>query len=120
MNRILFSVGLNPPNSRAYLWWQTEFPAVAHRGADQPMNKPAPRRARGASIRNRLLRRTTQLNTIELTSQEGLPVNTPVIDPEIRTDLVARIRREIREGLYDTPEKFEAALSRMADHIRFS
>jgi hypothetical protein len=31
----------------------------------------------------------------------------------IRRPLVARIRREIAEGTYDTPEKFEAALDRL-------
>lgn len=41
-------------------------------------------------------------------------------DADIRRELVARIRREIAEGLYDTPEKFEAALSRLSDTIRFS
>ncbi|MCS6977683.1 MAG: hypothetical protein NZM31_11850 [Gemmatales bacterium] len=33
-------------------------------------------------------------------------------DP-IRSDLVARIRREIQEGRYDTPEKLEIALLRL-------
>jgi hypothetical protein len=30
-----------------------------------------------------------------------------------RAELVARVRREIAEGCYDTPEKLEAALERM-------
>jgi hypothetical protein len=30
--------------------------------------------------------------------------------PEFRADLVARVRREIAAGTYDTPEKLEAAL----------
>jgi hypothetical protein len=30
-----------------------------------------------------------------------------------RADLVARIRREIAEGTYDTPEKLEIALGRL-------
>ena len=34
-------------------------------------------------------------------------------DPEIRHDLVARVRREIAAGEYDTPEKFERALDRL-------
>ena len=32
---------------------------------------------------------------------------------EIRAELVARIRREIAAGTYDTPEKWEAALGRL-------
>ena len=31
----------------------------------------------------------------------------------IRLDLVARVRKEIAEGTYDTPEKLEAALERL-------
>jgi hypothetical protein len=34
-------------------------------------------------------------------------------DPEIRHDLVARVRRAIAAGEYDTPEKMEAALDRL-------
>lgn len=47
-------------------------------------------------------------------------MNSQLMEPDIRLDLVARIRREIREGVYDTPEKFEAALTRLSDNIRFS
>ena len=36
-----------------------------------------------------------------------------VADPAIRHDLVARVRREIAAGTYDTPEKLDAALARM-------
>jgi hypothetical protein len=38
---------------------------------------------------------------------------TAVIDEEIRADLVARVRREIAEGHYDTPEKWDAALDKL-------
>ena len=34
-------------------------------------------------------------------------------DSEIRHDLVARVRREIAAGEYDTPEKMELALDRL-------
>src|SRR5947207_1451779 len=30
--------------------------------------------------------------------------------PEIRTELVARVRRQIAAGIYDTPERWDAAL----------
>lgn len=36
-------------------------------------------------------------------------------DPTIRHDLVARVRREIAAGTYDTPERMEAALARMLE-----
>ncbi|HKB04385.1 MAG TPA: flagellar biosynthesis anti-sigma factor FlgM [Gemmataceae bacterium] len=35
-------------------------------------------------------------------------------EPDVRQELVARVRQEIRAGTYDTPEKFEAALDRLA------
>lgn len=38
---------------------------------------------------------------------------TPLPDPEIRQDLVARIRREIAAGTYETPEKWDMALERL-------
>lgn len=37
--------------------------------------------------------------------------------PEIRADLVARIRAEIAAGTYETPEKLEIALDRLLDEI---
>ena len=36
---------------------------------------------------------------------------------EFRHDLVARIRRQIADGVYDTPEKWESALDRMAEDL---
>jgi hypothetical protein len=35
-------------------------------------------------------------------------------DPDVRQELVARVRQEIRAGTYDTPDKLEAALDRLA------
>jgi hypothetical protein len=35
----------------------------------------------------------------------------------IRSDLVARVRREIAAGTYDTPEKWDAALDAMLKHL---
>jgi hypothetical protein len=40
-----------------------------------------------------------------------------VPEEEIRHDLVARVRREIAEGTYDTPDKWETALARMVNRI---
>src|SRR5262245_60649495 len=36
-----------------------------------------------------------------------------VRDPSVRYDLVARVRREIVAGTYDTPAKMELAMARM-------
>jgi hypothetical protein len=33
---------------------------------------------------------------------------------DVRQELVARVRREIQAGTYDTPEKLELALDRLA------
>jgi|YNPMSStandDraft_1061717.scaffolds.fasta_scaffold01250_7 negative regulator of flagellin synthesis FlgM len=37
--------------------------------------------------------------------------------PEIRADLVARVRAEIAAGTYETPEKLAIALDRLLDEI---
>ncbi len=34
-----------------------------------------------------------------------------------RHDLVARLRRQIADGIYETPEKWEAALDRLAEEL---
>jgi hypothetical protein len=39
------------------------------------------------------------------------------VTAEIRAELVERVRREIAAGTYDTPEKWEAALERLLDHL---
>jgi negative regulator of flagellin synthesis FlgM len=41
-------------------------------------------------------------------------------EPEIRVELVARVRREIAEGRYDTPEKLEIALERLLERMNTS
>jgi len=35
----------------------------------------------------------------------------------LRVDLVARIRREIAAGKYDSPERWDVALNRLLDHM---
>jgi hypothetical protein len=50
---------------------------------------------------------TFHANTVEDSFPPG---NTAVVDEEIRVDLVARVRQEIAEGRYETPEKWDAAL----------
>jgi len=41
-------------------------------------------------------------------------------DPAIRTELVARVRREIAAGDYDTPERWAVALDRLARSLQLS
>lgn len=38
-------------------------------------------------------------------------------DKGIRKELVARVRREIEAGTYDTPEKWDAALDRLLERL---
>jgi hypothetical protein len=38
-------------------------------------------------------------------------------DMPIRSDLVERVRHEIALGTYDTPEKWEIALTRLLDRV---
>jgi hypothetical protein len=49
-------------------------------------------------------------------------MNDPLMDPaepdtEIRAELVKRVRREIAAGTYETPEKWQAALERLLEHV---
>ncbi|MFB3890873.1 MAG: flagellar biosynthesis anti-sigma factor FlgM [Phycisphaerae bacterium] len=37
--------------------------------------------------------------------------------PDIRADLVARVRSEIEAGTYETPERIDAAVDRLMDEI---
>ena len=43
---------------------------------------------------------------------------TPPLREDIRLDLVEQVRREIAEGTYDTPAKWEAAFGRLCDSLR--
>jgi anti-sigma28 factor (negative regulator of flagellin synthesis) len=38
----------------------------------------------------------------------------------MRLDLIARVRQEIADGTYDTPEKWEAALDRLLERLDLS
>jgi hypothetical protein len=38
-------------------------------------------------------------------------------DPEVRWELVRRLRREIARGAYETPEKWEATLDRLCERL---
>ena len=45
------------------------------------------------------------------------PMTDEIDSSEIRADLVARVRREIAAGTYDTPEKLALALDRLLAHL---
>lgn len=68
-------------------------------------------RRRGSdSIRS--CRRLRWRSNPRLHKEHHLAANTLNV-PDFRDELVVRIRREIREGTYDSPEKLEEALDRM-------
>jgi hypothetical protein len=49
------------------------------------------------------------------TAQDGASI--PGEEPGFRADLVARVRREIATGTYETPEKWERALYRLLETL---
>jgi Anti-sigma-28 factor, FlgM len=49
--------------------------------------------------------------------KEGHRMTPQLSAPEVRQELVARIRQEIQAGTYDTAEKFEAALERLTAQL---
>lgn len=63
---------------------------------------------------------TSQKDTVSF-SEEALRLNgiakTGGESPRIRFDLVNRVKAEIAAGTYDTPEKMDIALERMASRI---
>ena len=48
---------------------------------------------------------------------EPIPMTGEVSSSEIRADLVARVRREIAAGTYETEEKWEIALDRLMERL---
>lgn len=60
------------------------------------------------------LRRSASQGAVRRGQSESGP---PASDPTIRHDLVARVRREIEAGTYDTEEKLEAALARLLERL---
>ncbi len=45
------------------------------------------------------------------------PTVAAVPEEDIRHDLVARVRREIAEGTYETPDKWETAIARLVNRL---
>jgi hypothetical protein len=56
-----------------------------------------------------------RLPSEEISASELAPPSAE--DRPLRTELVERIRREIAEGVYETPNKWEAALDRLLDRL---
>ena len=83
---------------------------------DRTMNRPHPRRGRRAPGRVGRARPTSR-GLARLT--EARSVNPQLNVPDVRQELVARVRREIQAGTYDTPEKLEAALDRLVARMGF-
>ena len=52
------------------------------------------------------------------TSEQGSSCGSFPHSSEIRAELVARVRRAIAEGRYETPEKWEAALELLSRRLR--
>lgn len=57
----------------------------------------------------------SSIHIIETTTMFTTPRDAAV--PRLRWDLVVRIRREIEAGTYETPEKWELALSRLQEDL---
>jgi len=53
----------------------------------------------------------------EAPSADGFRRLRPSPADDIRADLVARVRREIAAGRYDTPDKWDVALSRLLSRL---
>jgi hypothetical protein len=82
------------------------------------MNRPIPRRGRGAAGRRGRVRRSPPHATPGSDRiKEEHRMNPQLGEPDVRDDLVTRVRLEIRAGTYDTSEKLQAALDRLAARL---
>jgi hypothetical protein len=52
-------------------------------------------------------------------SQKSAVHRSPRDEPRVRIELVERVRREIAEGSYDTPEKLAIALERLLNRLEW-
>jgi hypothetical protein len=91
------------------------------------MHIPAPNQLQGPVSRHRGWWDSSDFDRIEAMlkspqCQESSPrkkaaKNHRCPDAPIRSELVQRIRKEIADGTYDTPEKWDAALDRLLDRL---
>ncbi len=56
-------------------------------------------------------------SAVEVETAESLSPAASAPGEDVRHDLVARVRREIAEGTYDTPEKWETAVARLLNRL---
>lgn len=62
--------------------------------------------------------RPTPAGTDQLDISEAAQLASQVHDlPDIRSDLVARVKGEIARGTYETPDKFHTAVDRLLDEM---
>ena len=87
-------------------------------GADHHMNRPAVPRRWGSSSRRPARPIGPPVPGATRRLQQGHRMtSTTRVEADVRHELVARVRREIVAGTYDTPDKFEAALDCMAERF---
>lgn len=105
--------GLN--QTKIELEWNltAEFSAIV--GADRIMSRPHPRRPQigrtdQAAKRPPTCGRISRARILEDRTMKAHPA-----EAEVRLELVRRIRQQIQDGTYDTPERFEEALDRLAE-----
>jgi negative regulator of flagellin synthesis FlgM len=60
--------------------------------------------------------KTPASDTVEISSQARIAAKLAAL-PDVRSDLVARVKSEIAAGTYDTPEKMNVALDRMLNEL---
>lgn len=81
------------------------------------MHRHGPDRLEGPVTRNRRRWRSLQA---EGSTEKPKVASQPAPsqdDPPLRLDLIERVRREIAEGVYETPEKWEKALDRLWEEM---
>ena len=76
--------------------------------------RPEPRTAADAAERER----ATRLVADASARMDAVEISRDAAEPQPRADLVARIRQEIRDGTYETPDKLQTAVGRLIAALR--
>lgn len=96
--------------------WNSSAGFRADGRADNIMNDSTPRRGRRPASRRPACR--LPISSATGRRKEERYMNPQLTDVEpLRHDLISRVRQEIEDGVYDTPERFEQALDRLADRL---
>jgi len=74
----------------------------------EPVNPAAPSAAPAPS--------SNVSDVVEISTAAALAAKIHEI-PDVRADLVARVRQEIKAGTYETPEKIDVAVERLLDDL---